>query len=65
MSYTLRSTNPDGTVNEVELTPEQASDLQAGRAIAYTPRDEAVLIDDDGTIIWRESAIPQKRHEAA
>ena len=64
MSYTLRSKNPDGTINEIELTPEQALDLGAGKAIAYAPRDERVLVDDDGEIIHRESAIPQ-RPEAA
>ena len=59
MTYTLRSTNGDGTINETELTPEQAFDLGAGQPIAYSPRDERVLIDDDG-IIYRHSAIPQR-----
>jgi len=65
MTYTLRSTNPDGTKNETEITAEQAFDLGAGNPIAYFPRDERVLIDDDGTITHRESAIPQQLDEAA
>ena len=65
MSYTFRSTNGDGTINEVELTPEQALDLGAGKAIAHFPRDERVSVDNDGRIIRRESAIPQQRDEAA
>lgn len=65
MSYTFRSPNPDGTVDEVELTREQALDLVAGGAIMYTPRDQGLLIDENGAIIWRSSAIPQRLDEAA
>lgn len=65
MSYTFRSTNKDGTINEIELTPEQALDLGSGRAIAYWPRDERTLVDDDGTIVYRESAVPKQLDEAA
>ena len=61
MSYTLRSKNTDGTINETELTAEQAATLAAGKAIAYTPREERLLVDDDGQIIYRASAVPQRR----
>ena len=63
-TYTFRAVAQDGTIGETELTAEQALDLGAGKAIAYTPHDERVLVDDDGQIIHRESAIPQ-RPEAA
>lgn len=63
MSYTLRSKNIDGTISAEELTPEQALDLGAGHAIAYAPRDERLLVDDDGQIIHRESAISQQLDE--
>ena len=40
-SYMFRSTTiSDGTIDEIELTPEQALDLGSGEAIAYLPRDE-------------------------
>ena len=65
MSYTFRSTNSDGTVNEIALTPEQALDLGSGKAIAYFPRDERILIDDNGTIEYHESAMPQQLDNAA
>ena len=64
MSYTLRSKNTDGTINETELTAVQAATLATGRAIAYTPRDGRLLVDEDG-IIHSESAIPQQLDEAA
>lgn len=59
MSYTLRSTNRDGTKNATEITPEQALDLSAGKPIAYLPRDERILVDDDGTITTHDVALPQ------
>jgi len=65
MSYTFRSSNPDGTINQIELTGDQALDLGAGKPIAYFPRDERVLVADDGQITYRESAIPEQRDEAA
>jgi hypothetical protein len=48
----------DGPVRETEITAEQAQDLAGGLAIAYYPRDERVLVGDDGTITRRESAVP-------
>jgi len=65
MSYTLRMIMRDGTIRETELTAAQALDLGAGQPISYFPRDERLLIDDDGTITVRESAIPQQLDEAA
>ncbi len=52
-NYTLRSTERDGTIRETELTAEQAFDLGAGKPI------------DDGRITRRESAIPERRADAA
>jgi hypothetical protein len=63
--YTLRSTNDDGTISKVELTPEQAFDLGAKKPIAYFRRDERILMDGDGTITQRHSAIPPPLDEAA
>jgi hypothetical protein len=57
--FTFRSRNADGTINEIELTPEQALDLAAGQPIGYAPHDKQILVDDDGTIIHRESAVPR------
>ena len=65
MTDAFRSTNLDGTINEIELTPDQAGDLIAGKPITYTPHDARVLVDDDGQVVYRESAIPQRRDEAA
>lgn len=56
--YTLRMNFDDGTAHEIELTAGQVLDLGAGEAIAYFPRDEQILVDEDGTIIRRESARP-------
>lgn len=61
--YTVRSINPDGTRNETTLTAEQAFDLSAGKPIAFTPRDERLLIDEDGQLTHREDARPQYRDE--
>lgn len=64
MTYTYRSTEQDGTVREVEITAEQALDLGAGTPMAYSPRDERMLVDKQGRIVRRESAIPQRPDEA-
>jgi len=58
-TYTLRMTDENGVVHEVALSAGQVLDLGQGRAIAYFPSDEQVLVDDDGTIIRRESAVPR------
>ncbi len=59
MTHVLRTVDPDGTAHEVELNTEQALKLAAGRAIAYSPRDERVLVDDAGRITFRESGVPR------
>ena len=58
-TYTFRSKNLDGTIDEVEMTAEQAHNLTSGRAIAYWPHDEKILVGDNGEIIRHESAIPE------
>ena len=65
MTYTLHMRMDDDTISEVEITAEQARDLAACQPISYFPRDERVLVDDDGTITFRESAIPQQLDDAA
>ncbi|HWI06590.1 MAG TPA: hypothetical protein VNT54_03650 [Solirubrobacteraceae bacterium] len=65
MSYTLHSTSSDGTIREIELTPEQALDVGAGLPIAHTSRNERISVDEDGRIIRREPAIAQQLDEAA
>jgi hypothetical protein len=57
--YELRSINEDGTVNKTDITAEQALDLAAGKAIAFTPRNERITVEDDGTIVYRNDARPQ------
>ena len=65
MSYTFRSTNSDRTINETAITAEQALDLRRQPGIAYSPRDERILIDDNGTTIYHASASPQQLDGAA
>ena len=60
-TYTLRLTAEDDGVRETETTAGQALDFAAGKPVSYAVRDEQVLVDDDGTIIKRESAVPQRR----
>lgn len=55
----FRMNNGDGSVSEVALTAEQAEAIASGDAISYFPRDEQVLVDEHGTIIWSESARPE------
>lgn len=62
--YTLRSRNPDGTINEITIDWDQADDLAAGRPIAYTPRDAHVALEDDGTVVYREDARPRFKDAA-
>ena len=65
MSYTFRSKNSDGTINETAITAEQAAVLQASGPMTYTVRDERLLIDEHGQIIHADSAIPPQLDEAA
>jgi hypothetical protein len=60
-TYTFRSRNLDGSINEVEMTENQARTLMAGRAVAWWPHDERVLVEEDGTIVFRESAVPASK----
>jgi len=66
MTHIHRMRMHDGTVRETEVTTGQLLDFGAGLGIPmHTVRDEQVLVDDDGEITTRESAIPQQRDEAA
>ncbi|MFP5363941.1 MAG: hypothetical protein ACLGI5_14555 [Thermoleophilia bacterium] len=65
MTTTLRMTMQAGTIGEIALTDEQATNATQGRGVAYTVRDEGVVLDDDGPTIRRQSAIPQQLDEAA
>jgi hypothetical protein len=56
--YTFRSADENGDVTEIEMTAAQVLDFSAGKAIGYVPRDREVLMDEDGQIIERESAVP-------
>jgi len=59
MTPTLRMTMRDGTIRETELTAAQALDLGAGLGLPmHTVRDEQILVDNDGIVTVRESAVP-------
>ncbi len=60
-TITLNFPEQDGTVRQFEVTAAQALDANAGRPIAFTPRNERILVDDDGTITYREDARPQRK----
>ena len=62
--YTLRSRNPDGTINETAIDWDQAEDLAAGRPIAYTPRDVHIAVDEHGITVYREDARPRLKDAA-
>jgi hypothetical protein len=62
---TFRSVGQDGTIREIEITASQAMDTMQGRGFAYCPRDERILVDEDGRIVRRESVIPQQLGDAA
>lgn len=57
-TYTLRTVAEDGEVRETAMDAGQVLDLYSGKAVAYAVRDETVAVEDDGTIVHRESAIP-------
>ncbi len=57
--YFLKVTDANGDVVKTTITREQAATLRAGRAITFFPRDEGILVDDDGTITRAESAVPE------
>lgn len=71
-NYTFRSLDREtGVWHEVEITAEQAFDMAAAwrdgklAPLAYFPRDQQILVDDDGAITERESAIPQRQDTEA
>lgn len=53
-----------GCRQEVEMTEAQAAALASGRAVAYFPRDERVALNSDGSLTFRESALPEYRDAA-
>lgn len=61
---TFRCVDGAGNRHEVELTEAQAVELATGRAVAYFPRDEKVALNGDGSLTFRESAVPQYRDAA-
>lgn len=59
-NFTLRMVDPHtGDAREVEMNAGQVLDFGAGMPVAYAVRDERVLVDDDGRITRRESAVPE------
>lgn len=60
-TYTLRTTAEDGGVRETEITPGQALDFAAGKPISYAVCDEGIGVEEDGTIVLRDSAVPRNR----
>ena len=63
-TYKLRTVAEDGEVRETEMDAGQVLDLCSGKAVAFTVRDERVAVEDDGTIVRRESALPEYRDAA-
>ena len=63
-TYTLRTVAEDGEVRETAMDAGQVLDFCSGKAIAYTVRDEQIAVEDDGTIVHRESAVPEYRDAA-
>jgi len=57
-TFTFRGRSADGTVRETELTAAQALDLASGRHVGPV-RDERVAVDQDGTMVRRDSAVPR------
>lgn len=54
----LTTVHADGSVRETEMTTDQWREIEAGRPVGYYPHDEQVLVDDDGTVVHRQSAVP-------
>ena len=57
-TFTFRGRAADGTVRETELTAAQALDLASGRPVGYAVREERLAVEEDGTIVKRDSAVP-------
>lgn len=45
--------------HELEMTGAQLLDVRAGQLKAFTPHDERILVEEDGTIVRRESIRPE------
>ena len=59
-TYKLRAVFDD-EVRESEITAGQMLDRGAGRPTTYAVRDESISIEEDGTIVHRDSAAPMPR----
>jgi streptomycin 6-kinase len=54
---TFEDLGEDSATRELEMTGRQLLQWRAGEG-QFTPRDERVLVDDDGGITVRESIVP-------
>jgi len=61
---TFSSVDSDGNRHEIEMTRGQVHELAAGGAVAYFPRNERVALNSDGSVTFRESAVPEYRDAA-
>lgn len=59
-TFTLRGIAADGTIDETELTAAQVLDYASGRGAGYAvaSRQERLSVEEDGTIIMRNSPAP-------
>jgi hypothetical protein len=79
-TYRLRTVAEDGEVRETVITAGQALDFVAAyrattrseglergavAALSHPVRDEQIVVEDDGTIVHRDSAVPEPPDEAA
>lgn len=64
-TLTIRFSGPHNrdVVHELEVTPEQALDLGAGKPVTHFIRGEQVLVGEDGELIERDSAVPPDYHD--
>lgn len=60
-TYKFRAVFGD-EVRETEITAGQALDQGAGKSVAYAVRDERIAVEEDGTIVFYESAVPPSWH---
>ena len=59
-TFTLRGIAADGTIDETELTAAQVLDYASGRGAGYAvaSRQERLSVEEDGTIVRRNSPAP-------